>query len=76
MEVFLDIIRIKVLKQFNNNIPLLDPLKEMRIDDENLEKLIEKEKKVVEQRNELEKKFDHDDLKVYIQILIQIKILS
>ena len=52
------------MKQFNNNIPLLDPLKEMRIDDESLEKLIEKEKKVVEQRNELEKKFDHDDLKV------------
>ena len=52
------------MKQFNGNLPLLDPLKEMRIEDEDLEKLIEKKKKIEKQKNELEKLFALTDLKV------------
>jgi len=43
-------------RQLNGNPPLVDPIKDMKIEDENLEKLDAKKRKVEEVKLELEKK--------------------
>ncbi len=56
---------------YKGNLPLIDPIKDMKINDEGLEKTLAKKAKLEKSKEELQSKFEENKLQVNTNAFIQ-----